>query len=65
MAVSISSKWSSVSRLYPYLYAHRGRLALGFVADLGYVLQQGHIVLIDTSKNLRDNDLVRRAYLGG
>ncbi|HEY1388909.1 MAG TPA: ABC transporter ATP-binding protein [Ktedonobacterales bacterium] len=35
------------------------------VADRGYVLQQGHIVLSDTSKNLLDNDLVRRAYLGG
>jgi ABC-type branched-subunit amino acid transport system ATPase component len=29
------------------------------------VLQQGRIVLSDTSKNLLDNDLVRRAYLGG
>lgn len=35
------------------------------VADRGYVLQQGRIVLNDTSKNLLDNDLVRRAYLGG
>lgn len=35
------------------------------VADRGYVLQQGRIVLSDTSKNLLDNDLVRRAYLGG
>jgi ATP-binding cassette subfamily B multidrug efflux pump len=32
MADPISSKWSSLSRLYPYLSAHRGRLALGFVA---------------------------------
>jgi len=32
MAVPISSKWHSLSRLYPYLYAHRGRLALGFIA---------------------------------
>jgi branched-chain amino acid transport system ATP-binding protein len=35
------------------------------VADRGYVLQQGRIVLTDTSKNLLNNDLVRRAYLGG
>jgi branched-chain amino acid transport system ATP-binding protein len=34
-------------------------------ADRGYVLQQGRIVLSDTAKNLLDNDLVRRAYLGG
>ena len=35
------------------------------VADRGYVLQTGKIVLSDTAKNLLDNDLVRRAYLGG
>lgn len=35
------------------------------VADRGYVLQQGRIVLSDTAKNLLDNDMVRRAYLGG
>ena len=35
------------------------------VADRGYVLQQGRIVLADTAKNLLTNDLVRRAYLGG
>ncbi|HKW23359.1 MAG TPA: ABC transporter ATP-binding protein [Ktedonobacterales bacterium] len=35
------------------------------VADRGYVLQQGRVVLSDTSKNLLNNDLVRRAYLGG
>src|SRR5436190_2360332 len=32
MAVPVSSNWSSLSRLYPYLYTHSGRLALGFVA---------------------------------
>ena len=35
------------------------------VADRGYVLQQGRIVLTDTAKNLLTNDMVRRAYLGG
>jgi branched-chain amino acid transport system ATP-binding protein len=35
------------------------------IADRGYVLQQGSIVLTDTGKNLLTNDLVRRAYLGG
>jgi branched-chain amino acid transport system ATP-binding protein len=35
------------------------------IADRGYVLQQGRIVLTDSAKNLLDNDLVRRAYLGG
>ncbi len=35
------------------------------IADRGYVLQQGRIVLTDSAKNLLTNDLVRRAYLGG
>src|SRR5262249_29247639 len=35
------------------------------VADRGYVLQQGKIVLSDHAKNLLTNDMVRRAYLGG
>ncbi len=35
------------------------------VADRGYVLQQGKIVLSDSAKNLLTNDMVRRAYLGG
>jgi branched-chain amino acid transport system ATP-binding protein len=35
------------------------------IADRGYVLQQGRIVLSDEAKNLLTNDLVRRAYLGG
>lgn len=35
------------------------------LADRGYVLQTGKIVLTDTAKNLLTNDLVRQAYLGG
>jgi branched-chain amino acid transport system ATP-binding protein len=35
------------------------------IADRGYVLQQGNIVLTDSAKNLLTNDMVRRAYLGG
>ncbi len=35
------------------------------LADRGYVLQTGKIVLSDTAANLLTNDLVRRAYLGG
>ena len=35
------------------------------IADRGYVLEQGRIVLSDSAKNLLTNDLVRRAYLGG
>jgi len=35
------------------------------IADRGYVLQQGQIVISDTAPNLLTNDIVRRAYLGG
>ncbi len=34
------------------------------VASRGYVLQTGEIVLSDTAENLRQNELVRKAYLG-
>lgn len=34
------------------------------VADRGYVLENGEIVLADASQALLDNDHVRRAYLG-
>lgn len=35
------------------------------IADRGYVLENGHLVLQDTGDNLLRNDAVRRAYLGG
>jgi branched-chain amino acid transport system ATP-binding protein len=34
------------------------------VADRGYVLQTGEIVLSDTVENLRKNQMVQNAYLG-
>jgi len=34
------------------------------VANRGYVLQTGRIVLSDTAANLRENEMVRKAYLG-
>jgi branched-chain amino acid transport system ATP-binding protein len=34
------------------------------VANRGYILQTGEIVLADTAESLRGNDEVRRAYLG-
>jgi len=34
------------------------------VADRGYVLQTGRIVLHDTAENLSENEMVRIAYLG-
>jgi branched-chain amino acid transport system ATP-binding protein len=38
-------------------------LALG-IADHGYVLEAGRIVLEDAAASLRENEAVRRAYLG-
>ena len=34
------------------------------IADRGYVLQTGEIVLADTAANLRENKMMRQAYLG-
>jgi branched-chain amino acid transport system ATP-binding protein len=34
------------------------------LADRGYVLQTGRVVLQGRSAELRGNDLVRKAYLG-
>jgi branched-chain amino acid transport system ATP-binding protein len=34
------------------------------VASRGYVIQTGHIVLTGSSRELRGNDMVRKAYLG-
>jgi len=35
------------------------------IADRGYVLQTGSIVLADTAQNLLNNAMMQRAYLGG
>jgi len=34
------------------------------IAHRGYVIQTGQIVLSDSAQNLRENDMVKRAYLG-
>ena len=34
------------------------------IADRAYVLQTGQIVLSGSASELRENELVRRAYLG-
>ena len=35
------------------------------IADKAYVLETGNIILKGTGKELRDNDDVKKAYLGG
>jgi branched-chain amino acid transport system ATP-binding protein len=47
-----------------FLVEQNASMALN-LADRGYVLQTGKIVLSDTATNLLNNDLVRQAYLGG
>lgn len=47
-----------------FLVEQNASMALS-LADRGYVLQTGKIVLSDTAPNLLKNDLVRQAYLGG
>jgi branched-chain amino acid transport system ATP-binding protein len=34
------------------------------IADRGYVIQTGQVVLADTAQNLLNNPLMREAYLG-
>jgi branched-chain amino acid transport system ATP-binding protein len=34
------------------------------IADRGYVIQTGQVVLADTAENLLNNPLMREAYLG-
>ncbi len=45
------------------LVEQNARMALQ-VADRGYVLQSGAVVLSDQAENLRQNEMVRQAYLG-
>ncbi len=47
-----------------FLVEQNASMALS-LADRGYVLQTGKVVLSDSAKNLLTNDLVRQAYLGG
>lgn len=45
------------------LVEQNAQMALS-VANRGYVLQTGEIVLHDTADNLRENEMVQKAYLG-
>ena len=47
-----------------FLVEQNANKALG-VADRGYVLENGHVVLSDTGDALLANEAVRSAYLGG
>jgi branched-chain amino acid transport system ATP-binding protein len=45
------------------LVEQNARMAL-LVAERGYVLQTGVVLLSDTAQNLRRNEMVRKAYMG-
>ncbi len=45
------------------LVEQNARKALA-IADRGYVIETGQIVLADRAENLRDNEMVQKAYLG-
>lgn len=46
-----------------FMVEQNANMALS-IADRGYVLQTGRIVLADESEALRDNEMMRKAYLG-
>jgi len=46
------------------LVEQNARLALTTISDYGYIMENGRIVLDDTVEKLRDNEDVKRFYLG-
>jgi len=66
--VLVDSIFDTITRLHAsgttiLLVEQNARMALQ-VANRGYVLQTGEVVLSDTAENLRANEMVRKAYLG-
>ncbi|MGH6677997.1 MAG: ABC transporter ATP-binding protein, partial [Bradyrhizobium sp.] len=46
-----------------FMVEQNANMALS-IADYGYVLQTGQVVLHGAAKSLRDNEMVQQAYLG-
>jgi branched-chain amino acid transport system ATP-binding protein len=66
--VLVDSIFDTIKRLHAegttiLLVEQNARMALQ-IADRGYVLQTGQVVLSDTAENLRQNEMVQKAYLG-
>jgi len=66
--VLVDSIFETIRRLHAegttiLLVEQNARMALQ-VAGRGYVLQSGTVLLSDTAENLRQNEMVREAYLG-
>jgi branched-chain amino acid transport system ATP-binding protein len=66
--VLVDSIFDTIKRLHAegttiLLVEQNARMALS-VANRGYVMQTGEVVLQDSAENLRANEMVRKAYLG-
>ncbi|MDW8325111.1 MAG: ABC transporter ATP-binding protein [Anaerolineales bacterium] len=66
--VLVDSIFATIKRLNDdgatiLLVEQNARMALQ-IAHRGYVLQTGEVVLSDTGENLRQNEMVQKAYLG-
>ncbi|MBV8767992.1 MAG: ABC transporter ATP-binding protein, partial [Hyphomicrobiales bacterium] len=46
-----------------FMVEQNANMALS-IADYGYVLQTGEVVLQGSAQSLRDNEMVQQAYLG-
>lgn len=49
---------------WPFLLVEQNAHMALQVADWGYVLQTGEVVLSDTAEHLRQNEMVRKVYPG-
>ncbi len=61
--MSIIKKINTEQKTTIFLVEQNANLALK-LADRGYVMETGRVTLSDTAKNLRENDDVKKAYLG-
>ena len=61
--MSIIKKVNTENKTTIFLVEQNANLALK-IADRGYVMETGRITMKDTAKNLREDEKVRKAYLG-
>ena len=61
--MNIIKKINNEQKTTIFLVEQNANLALK-LADRGYVMETGRVTMSDTAKNLRENDAVKKAYLG-
>jgi len=61
--MNIIKKINAEQKTTIFLVEQNANLALK-LADRGYVMETGRVTMTDTAKNLRENDDVKKAYLG-